>query len=60
MAKYLRPPLTTIHQPVDQVGELVMQQLLAVISNTPLAEDERHVLLKPKPVVRASTGPAPL
>jgi DNA-binding LacI/PurR family transcriptional regulator len=60
MAKYLRPPLTTIRQPVDEVGELVVEQLLAVISDTPLAEDERHVLLKPELIVRASTGPAPL
>ncbi len=60
MSKYLRPPLTTIRQPVDEVGELVVQQLLAVVSGTPLAEDERHVLLKPELIVRGSTAPAPL
>lgn len=60
MVKYLRPPLTTIRQPVDEVGELVVQQLLAVISDTSLAENERHILLKPELIVRASTGPAPL
>jgi LacI family transcriptional regulator len=60
MVKYLRPPLTTIRQPIDEVGELVVRQLLAVVSGTPLTEDERHVLLKPELIVRASTGPAPL
>lgn len=60
LAKYLRPPLTTIRQPVDEVGELVVQQLLKVISDSSLAEDERHLLLKPELIVRASTGPAPL
>ena len=60
MAKYLRPPLTTIRQPVDEIGELVVQQLLTVISGTPLAENERHILMKPELIVRASTGPAPL
>ena len=56
-AKYLRPPLTTIRQPVDEIGQLVVQQLLKVIANGTLAEDERHILLKPELVVRASTGP---
>jgi len=59
-AKYLRPPLTTVRQPIDEVGELVVQQLLKVISGSSLVEDERHILLKPALVVRASTGPAPL
>ncbi|MFQ6102482.1 MAG: LacI family DNA-binding transcriptional regulator [Anaerolineae bacterium] len=60
MSKYLRPPLTTIRQPIDEVGELVVQQLLAVVADTPLDENERHILLKPKLIVRDSTGPAPL
>jgi LacI family transcriptional regulator len=60
MSKYLRPPLTTIRQPIDEVGELVVQQLLAVVADTPLDENERHILLKPELIVRASTGPAPL
>lgn len=59
-AKYLRPPLTTLRQPVDEIGELIVRQLLQVIAGGSLPEDERHILLKPALVVRASTGAAPL
>jgi len=57
LVKYLHPPLTTIRQPIGEVGQLVIQQLLKVIANASLSEDERHILLKPQLIARASTGP---
>ncbi|HIC89194.1 MAG TPA: LacI family transcriptional regulator [Anaerolineae bacterium] len=55
IARYLRPPLTSLRQPIAEVGERVVQMLLSLIQGEPLTE--RHVLLKPDLVVRASTQP---
>ncbi len=56
MAQYLHPPLTTLRQPIAEVGERVVQMLLAIIEGEPLKE--RRVLLLPRLIVRGSTGRA--
>ena len=55
IARYLRPPLTTVRQPVDEIGQAVVEQLVALIEEQPLDEAQRHRLLAPTLVVRAST-----
>ncbi len=59
LARYLRPPLTTIRQPVDLIGEAVVEQLVALIEGEPLDDARRHRLLEPELVVRASTTADP-
>ena len=54
LARYLRPPLTTLRQPLHQVGELVIDMLLRLIRGEELPQ--RHVLLPPELVVRESSG----
>jgi DNA-binding LacI/PurR family transcriptional regulator len=54
MAQYLHPPLTTIRQPIAEVGERVVHMLLALIQGEPLAE--RRVLLPPRLIIRESSG----
>jgi DNA-binding LacI/PurR family transcriptional regulator len=51
------PPLTTVRQPIDAMGRLVIELLVAQIAGTSVAHDE--MLFEPELVVRASTGPAP-
>jgi DNA-binding LacI/PurR family transcriptional regulator len=53
-AQYLRPPLTTLHQPIAEVGERVINMLLQIIRGEELAE--REVLLSPTLIVRESSG----
>jgi DNA-binding LacI/PurR family transcriptional regulator len=53
LAQYLRPPLTSVRQPIRQVGHLCVDLLVALLSGLPLAE--RHILLQPELVIRAST-----
>ena len=53
-AKYLRPPLTTLHQPIAEVGERVVSMLLQLIRGEELTE--REVLLPPTLIVRESSG----
>jgi len=53
-AQYFRPPLSSVRQPIAEVGERVVEMLLKVIAGEPLVE--RRVLLKPELIVRASSG----
>jgi LacI family transcriptional regulator/LacI family repressor for deo operon, udp, cdd, tsx, nupC, and nupG len=56
LARYVTPPLTTVHQPKLRLGELAMQMLLDVLEGRPVAN---HVL-STELVMRASTAPVPL
>jgi len=56
-ARYLQPPLTTIAQPMAQIGRETVALLLDILrghSSAPTAKTLPHQL-----VVRGSTGPAP-
>ncbi len=50
------PPLTTIRQPLREMGEIATTRLLARIKDENLPAEK--VVVKPELVVRASTGPA--
>ncbi len=54
MAAYSHPPLTTIHQPMQEVGEIATGKLIELIDD-PDAERE-EILLKTKLVRRGSCG----
>jgi DNA-binding LacI/PurR family transcriptional regulator len=49
------PPLTTARQPIEPMGRMVVELLLAQIDGTERAPDE--YLFEPELVVRGSTGP---
>ena len=57
LAHFASPPLTTIAQPKQRMGELAVDMLLERIQSK--RSQTRQVLLQPTLVVRASTGPAP-
>ncbi len=50
------PPLTTVRQPIDAMGRLVIELLVAQIAGVAVAHEE--MLFEPELVVRSSTGPA--
>lgn len=52
MARYMYPPLTTVRQPIDEVGKHVARLLLAQVHGK--AADCKQVLLKPELIVRQS------
>ena len=56
-AAYLTPRLTTVRQPLRQMGEMAAKQLLIRISNGH-AKAPQLISLAPELVVRESTGPA--
>jgi LacI family transcriptional regulator/LacI family repressor for deo operon, udp, cdd, tsx, nupC, and nupG len=53
LASYVKPPLTTVHQPKVQLGRLAAQVLLDLLENRP----GRNHILPPMLVLRDSTGP---
>lgn len=54
MSEFSHPPLTTVHQPVYQIGGRVCEMLVNIIRNE--ESEHQQVLLKPNLVVRQSTG----
>ncbi|GAA0370258.1 DNA-binding transcriptional regulator CytR [Bowmanella denitrificans] len=56
-ASLMNPPLTTIHQPLEEIGQASMRLLLAQLSGKNSAP--QHIQLPLQLVVRQSTGPAP-
>ena len=54
IARFLRPPLTTLSQPIAEVGERLVTTLVDICNERFLKE--RHVLLQPELIVRASSA----
>jgi DNA-binding LacI/PurR family transcriptional regulator len=54
-AAYTLPRLTTINQPLEEIGRVATQSLLNRIHNTVMPRDE--IIVEPKLVIRESTGP---
>jgi DNA-binding LacI/PurR family transcriptional regulator len=57
-AAYTLPRLTTIHQPLAEIGRIATQSLLNLIHDTLTPRDE--IVVDPKLIVRESTGPVRL
>jgi DNA-binding LacI/PurR family transcriptional regulator len=55
-AAYLVPPLTTVRQDLGEVGRRGVELLLALVDGGP---GQRHVMVAPELIVRASTAPPP-
>ncbi|HDD25281.1 MAG TPA: LacI family transcriptional regulator [Chloroflexi bacterium] len=51
---YLRPPLTSLRQPIAEIGERVVTMLIDLVHGQEL--EPAHVLLKPQLIVRDSTA----
>ena len=54
-AAFTLPRLTTINQPLEEIGRVATQSLLNRIHNTVMPRDE--IIVEPNLVVRESTGP---
>ncbi len=54
LAEHSHPPLTTIHQPIYQIGEMVCENLIKLI-NGEKGETDR-LLLKPSLIIRETCG----
>lgn len=53
MVKYLTPPLTSVRQPVEQIGAHLIKILVGILENHP--EKENPLLLAPELIVRESS-----
>jgi LacI family repressor for deo operon, udp, cdd, tsx, nupC, and nupG len=53
IAQFLYPPLTSVSQPIDIVGQWVVKLLLQQIHGEPI--EQKSILLKPELIVRESS-----
>lgn len=61
LAATAEPPLTTVHQPIDQLGFLAASTLIDFLQTAPAKEDgsgAQHIVLPTELIVRASCGQA--
>jgi LacI family transcriptional regulator len=54
LAAHAHPPLTTARQPIYEIGRRICHMLICLLKDESLAE--RHVLLEPELVIRASSN----
>jgi LacI family transcriptional regulator len=54
LAAYFRPSLTTIRQPIYDIGKMLSQTLIKIINGGELAQ--RQIILQPELVIRESSG----
>ncbi|MGD8737779.1 MAG: substrate-binding domain-containing protein, partial [Anaerolineae bacterium] len=54
LAEHSHPPLTTVHQPIYDIGRQICNMLIRLVQGEQV--NERHVLLQPQLVVRESCG----
>ena len=54
LASYMIPPLSTIHQPKDELGKLAVSQLLHRMEN--IDADDNVLVLTPKLIERGSVS----
>lgn len=57
LAEHSHPPLTTLHQPIYQIGRRVTEILIQTLQGHP--PDETQQILEPTLVVRQSCGAKP-
>jgi len=53
MAAHFNPPLTTIHQPIYEIGSRLIKMLTTILNGDEL--EEKHIILEPSLVVRQSS-----
>jgi len=56
LAAYTHPPLTTLRQPMQEIGQCLVDMLVCLLEDKPLPE--RHTLLVPTLIIRESSGGA--
>lgn len=60
LSRYSIPSITTIHQPISEMAEIGADMLIKMINNVPISNEEQHISIEPKLIIRDSTGPVNL
>jgi LacI family transcriptional regulator len=59
LGRYVHPAITTIDQRIRELGEMAAATLIRVMAKDPGSANKHHIL-KPKLLLRESTGPGPI
>ena len=57
MAEHSHPPLTTVNQPIYQIGTMVCELLIQILCGE--VAEKKKIMLQPSLIVRQSCGPTP-
>jgi DNA-binding LacI/PurR family transcriptional regulator len=57
MASFTIPALTTVHQPIDQIGEQVVEMLINLLKSDNCIGPQQHVNIQPELIIRKSCCP---
>ena len=57
IAAYLQPPLTTIRQPIERMGERAVELLLEMVRENSVPDPLPHLLMEPELIIRDSCAP---
>ncbi len=57
IAGYVRPALTTVRQPIEEIGRRAVEMLVGMVRGEATGDTLPHVLLEPELVIRDSCGP---
>ena len=58
LSNFTSPPLTTIGQPVEEMGKRTIELLLDQINGKAIPPEDAYIEIMPKLIVRESSGPA--
>lgn len=59
IARFTIPALTTVRQPIEEMGRTTIKLLIDQIKGNEIAEENKFVQLLPELIIRSSTGPVP-
>jgi LacI family transcriptional regulator len=57
LAEHAHPPLTTVRQPIYEIGQRVCHMLAQILTGASWVDEKFQVLFEPELVIRDSTGP---
>jgi DNA-binding LacI/PurR family transcriptional regulator len=57
-AAFLNPPLTTVRQPLREMGMIAAETLLRRVNQSASATYPKEIVVEPELIARASTAPA--
>ena len=57
VAAYVTPSLTTIHQPIEEIGRKAVELVLQKVADNSIFDTARQILMEPELVIRQSCAP---
>jgi DNA-binding LacI/PurR family transcriptional regulator len=57
VAAYVTPSLTTIHQPIEEIGRKAVELVLQKVADNSIFDTAQQILMEPRLIIRQSCAP---